>query len=230
MVEALIIVCITFITPACTKSFNSRMRPTTACNTRPCAPGATDRLSTWKACAICADACRKHRPRHTLPCWARACPSMFGHHIGRLLASGGYVAAIGHTSHKGCKIHRLHHFEILVGSIALQAAYAAAGIMKRHMVRGHQSTHVVETETLPACVVQRGGITHKHESGNTPEIVCRIRIIKIHAPAFGSRRKCAHHEHPCPFRHKRRPRMGLYRQMNLAFIFSFIYRINWNLQ
>ena len=130
-----------------------------------------------------------------------------------LLAGGGEVAAVGQRGKEGGKVDGFHDFEILVGSVALKAAYAAAGVVQGYVAVGEQPAYGIDVEAPGAGQAERRGVAAEEQSADAPEVIGGVGIVEIHSPALRGGRECAHDEHTGSGGGERRPGMRLYGQV-----------------
>ncbi len=97
---------------------------------------------------------------------------------------------------------RLHHSD--VGEEAV-----VGGVVHRNAGLGAEIDNVLQFELLGGNVHETVLVTKENQSKDPPHVVDEIRVVELHAPAFGLRWKTPKHQHFCINRQERLERVPL---------------------
>lgn len=117
--------------------------------------------------------------------------------FGRLLPCCRNSFTIRDFVQQSIDIGGLCDFEELVGSIVLQPPDGCCRIEECNPLKSAEFNYPVFVEALCSRQNKVIAVVIKQKSADPPEIVDKIRVKEIDAPAFFLRRKASKEQHPC---------------------------------
>ena len=129
--------------------------------------------------------------------------------FGGFLTCADYIMAQGNELQQGRDVGFLHHFEILVGGVALKPTHSLGGVENGDALPQQQLDYLVLAERLVRDINQAGSIIVKDKPEDFPHHIGAVGIEEVHAPARPRWGEAAQHQEPCLRGQERLQRMPL---------------------
>ena len=108
-----------------------------------------------------------------------------------LFACGDDGTKVWQLRKQGRDVGRLYHLEEFVEGVVLQATDSRRSVEKREAFFLAEGNNLVDLESLGLEVHKMVLVAKEYLSLDTPVVVYKIRIVKVHAPPFSLGRKTA---------------------------------------